>query len=59
MMEILKYAWLEIKRRKSRNIANILGYSIAAAFLVITLSFAGSSLPGTSKMLKYIKKNIT
>jgi hypothetical protein len=36
-MEIIKYAWLEIKRRKR-----------------LTLSFAGSSLPGTSKMLKYI-----
>jgi putative ABC transport system permease protein len=53
MKEMLKYAWMEIKRRKSRSIGNILGYTIAVAFLIITLSFAGSSLLGTGKTLKY------
>jgi putative ABC transport system permease protein len=53
MKEMLKYAWKEIKRRKSRNIGNMFGYAIAVAFLIIALSFAGSSLRGTNKMLKY------
>jgi putative ABC transport system permease protein len=53
MKEMLKYAWMEIKRRKSRNIGNMFGYAIAVAFLILTLSFAGASLRGTNKMLKY------
>jgi putative ABC transport system permease protein len=53
MKEIIKYAWREIIRRKSRSIVSIAGYIIAVAFLLITLSFAGSSLLGTSKNLKY------
>lgn len=53
MKEMLKYAWMEIKRRKSRSTWNILGYVIAVAFLIITLSFAGSSWLGTSTALKY------
>jgi putative ABC transport system permease protein len=53
MRELIKYAWTEIKRRKSRNIWNILGYSLAVAFLILTLSFAGTSVRGTTKMLNY------
>jgi putative ABC transport system permease protein len=53
MREMLKYAWVEIKRRKRRSLGNMLGYVIAVVFLILTLSFASSSLLGTSKMLKY------
>jgi hypothetical protein len=30
----------EIKRRKLRSLANVLGYIIAGAFLIITVTFA-------------------
>jgi putative ABC transport system permease protein len=53
MKEIIKYAWREIKRRKRRSIASIAGYVIAITFLIISLSFASSSLLGTNKALKY------
>ena len=53
MKEVFKYAWKEIKRRKSRSTWNILGYVIAVAFLVITLSFTDSLRLGTSTTLKY------
>ncbi len=53
MKVLLKYAWMEIKRRKSRTIWNILGYVIAVAFLVITLSFTGTSRIGASTALQY------
>jgi putative ABC transport system permease protein len=53
MKEMFKYAWKEIERRKSRNIGNMLGYLIAVAFLIIALSFAGSSWLGTNSALQY------
>ncbi len=53
MKETLRYAWKEIKRRKNRNIWNILGYIIAVAFLIITLSFADFSNRGASSALNY------
>lgn len=53
MKEMLKYAWMEINRRKNRSIANILGYIIAVAFLIITISFAGTSWRGASTALNY------
>ncbi len=53
MRELLKYALKEVRRRKSRNIMNILGYIVAVVFLILTLSFAGTSVRGTSKILNY------
>src|SRR4030042_2524338 len=53
MKETLRYAWKEIKRRKNGNIWNILGYIIALAFLIITLSFADFSNRGASSALNY------
>ena len=53
MKEILKYAWKEIKRRKSRSLGNILGYVIAVAFLIVTLTFARFSWFGTNTALQY------
>src|SRR3990170_8105117 len=37
---LAQYALKEIKRRKLRSSANILGYVIAVAFLIVTVSFA-------------------
>ena len=53
MKEMLKYAWMEIKRRKGRSTWNMLGYVIAVAFLIITISFTNSSRIGTSTALMY------
>jgi putative ABC transport system permease protein len=36
----VQYAIKEIKRRKLRSLANVLGYVIAVAFLIITVTFA-------------------
>lgn len=36
----VQYAMKEIKRRKLRSLANVLGYVIAVAFLIITVTFA-------------------
>jgi len=45
------YAMKEIKRRKLRSLANILGYVIAVAFLIITVSLAqGYSLVATGAL---------
>jgi hypothetical protein len=51
--EIFRGAWRETWRRKARSIGNISGYSIALAFLVISLSFAGFSWLGTNAALEY------
>ena len=53
MREIVTYAWQEIKRGRSRSTWNIIGYVVAVAFLIITLSFADSSQVGTGKALQY------
>lgn len=53
MKEIFRYAWMEIKRRKNRSLGNIFGYIIAVAFLIATISFAGSSRRGASTALNY------
>ena len=46
-----RYAMKEIKRRKLRSLANILGYVIAVAFLIITVSLAqGYSLVATGAL---------
>jgi putative ABC transport system permease protein len=37
---IVQYAMKEIRRRKLRSLANVLGYVIAVAFLIITVTFA-------------------
>jgi putative ABC transport system permease protein len=37
---IAQYALKEIRRRKLRSLANVLGYVIAVAFLIITVTFA-------------------
>jgi putative ABC transport system permease protein len=39
---IARYAVREVKRRKLRSVASIIGYVIGVAFLIITLSFAQS-----------------
>lgn len=36
----MQYAMKEIRRRKLRSLANVLGYVIAVAFLIITVTFA-------------------
>jgi putative ABC transport system permease protein len=36
----VQYAMKEIRRRKLRSLANVLGYVIAVAFLIITVTFA-------------------
>lgn len=53
MKEVFQYVLKEIRRRKNRTTWNISGYLIAVAFLILTLSFAGSSWRGTSNALKY------
>ena len=53
MKETILYAWREITRRKNRSAWNIIGYIIAVTFLIITLSFTGSSSRGTGNALKY------
>jgi putative ABC transport system permease protein len=48
-----RYAMKEVKRRKLRSSANILGYVIAVAFLIITVSLAnGYSLVATGALEK-------
>lgn len=37
---IVQYALKEIKRRKLRSSANIIGYGIAIAFLIVTVTLA-------------------
>jgi putative ABC transport system permease protein len=53
MKELIKYAWTETRRRKTRSTWNILGYIVAVAFLILTLSFADTSIRGTTKILNY------
>jgi putative ABC transport system permease protein len=53
MKETVKYAWREIKRRKSRSTWHILGYVLAVGFLIIIISVADISRIGASNALKY------
>jgi putative ABC transport system permease protein len=51
MKNLLRYAWLEILHRKKGSFWIILGYGIAVAFLILTISFANSLSKNTTTSL--------
>jgi putative ABC transport system permease protein len=53
MRHLAVYAWNETIRRKKKAVGNILNYTIAVFFLLITLTFAGFSSLGTASVLQY------
>ncbi len=53
MRNMIGYAWKETRRRKGRSMGTMLGYLVAVAFLVITITFAGISRFGAAEALQY------
>jgi putative ABC transport system permease protein len=53
MKQTVFYAWRELWRHKGRSLWNLMGYALAVAFLVITLSATISSRIGAGKALQY------